>query len=133
MYSVVSYGLEAVAWKQALTSKIELFQNKIMRALTNTTLLDKISIDNLKETTNLTSLWQIVRKKKENLFETAKENLKGTSKLCLEGLVEGKRSTGRRQRRWTDDIKEWSNSNKIHDAYLKLKTIFDAGQDLYPE
>ena len=46
------------------------------------------------------------------------------TKKCLEGLVEGKRSRGRPKRRWTDDLKEWANAEKVQTAYEIFKTTY---------
>ncbi len=38
------------------------------------------------------------------------EKLKdGLSKICLEGMVEGKRNRGRTHKRWRDNVYLWSN------------------------
>ena len=121
IYPVVRYGLEVVAWTKSLKSKIDVFQNDIMRLLTDNNKLDKVTIEKLNEMTNLKNLFEMIKNDKESLFYKTKISVKGVSKLCLEGLVEGKRSRGRPKRRWTDDLKEWSNSNNIQEAFIKMK------------
>ena len=121
IYPVVRYGLEAVAWSNCLKSKIVVFQNDIMRLLTDNNKLDKVRIEKLSEMTNLKNLFEKIKNDKESLFYKTKTSVKGVSKLCLEGLVEGKRSKGRPRRRWTDDLKEWSSSKSIQEAFIKIK------------
>ena len=53
IYPIVRYGLEAATWSKALTSKIVVFQNDIMRVLTGNSKLDMVRIDKPKETTKL--------------------------------------------------------------------------------
>ena len=45
--------------------------------------------------TNLKNLFELIKTDKEDLFYKTKTSEKGVSKLCLEGLVEGKRARGR--------------------------------------
>ena len=47
--------------------------------------------------------------------------IKGVLELCIEGLVEGKRSKGRPRRRWTDDLREWSMSKTTQETFTKIK------------
>ena len=121
IYPVVRYGLEVVALSKSLKSKIDVFQNDVMRLLTGNNKLDKVRIEKLNEMTNLKNLFEMIKSDKESLFYKTKISVKGVSKLCLEGLVEGKRSRGRPKRRWTDDLKEWSSSNNIQEAFIKIK------------
>ena len=57
IYPIVRYGLEAATWSKVLTSKIVVFQNDIMRVLTENSKLDMVGIDKLKETTKLKNLF----------------------------------------------------------------------------
>ena len=124
IYPVVRYGLEAVSWTKTLQSKIQVFQNDLMRLLTGNNKLDKVRIEKLNEMTNLKHLFENIKKDKESLFCKTKTSIKGVSKICLEGLVEGKRSRDRPRRRWTDDLKEWSNSKTIQEAFIKIREKF---------
>jgi len=36
-------------------------------------------------------------------------NISGLSKLCFEGMLEGKRSRGMPKQRWRDNILDWSS------------------------
>lgn len=113
IYPIVRYDLEAASWSKVLTSKIEVFQNDIMRVLTGNSWLDMVGIDMLKEKTKLKNLFEQIKSDKQSLFYKTKISERGVSKLCLEGLVEGKRTHGRPRCRWTNDIKEWTGSNTI--------------------
>ena len=59
--------------------------------------------------TKLNSLFNIIKENKVDFYKRVKASTTGLAKLCLEGLVEGKRSKGRPKRRWVDDLKEWYN------------------------
>lgn len=93
-----------------------------MRVLTGKSKLDMVRIDKLKETTKLKSLFERIKSDKQSLFYKTKTSVGGVSKLCLEGLVEGKRTKGRPKRRWTDHIKEWTISNAIQEAFIKMES-----------
>ena len=105
---VITYGLEAIAWTEALENKLEIFQNKIMRMMTNHKLSDKISIENLRKKTNLPPLISSVKRNKIRLFGHLKRSEKGVAKICIEGNVPGKRGRGRPRHRWRDDITNWT-------------------------
>ena len=105
---VVTYGLECVNWTTKLCSKIETFQNHIMRCMTNHHLTDHIEIKELRRITSLKPIMAIIRSRTLKLYGHIKRSQSGLSKLCLEGLVEGKRSRGRQPKRWRDNIYEWS-------------------------
>ena len=46
----------------------------------------------------------IIRSKVLKLFGHIKRSESGLSKLCLEGMVEGKRNKGRQLKRWCENI-----------------------------
>ena len=105
---VVLYGLECVNWTTKLCNTIETFQNHIMRWMTNHRLTDHIEIKELRRLTSLKPIMAIIKSRTLKLFGHIKRSQIGLSKLCLEGLVEGKRSRGRQPKRWRDNIYEWS-------------------------
>lgn len=74
-----------------------------MRLLTVNSKLDKVRIDQLKETTKLKNLFAQIKNSKQSLFFKTKTSVCGASKLCLEGLVEGERAKGRPKRRCDSD------------------------------
>ena len=63
-----------------------------MRVLTGNSKLDMFGIDKLKETEKLKNLFEQIKSDKQSLFYKTKISEGGVSKLCLEGLVEGKRT-----------------------------------------
>ena len=74
---------------------IETFQNHIMRFMTNHKLIDHVKIEDQLKTTNLTPIMSTIKSKALKLFGHIKRSEIGLSKICLEGIVEGKRSKGR--------------------------------------
>ena len=106
---VVLYGCECITWSNTLFHHIEVFQNKIMRMMTGVKLSDRITIKSLRERTKLASIETEIKKRKIRLFGHLKRQKSGVVKICIEGMVNGKRKQGRPQRRWRDDIKQWIN------------------------
>ena len=122
---MITYGLDAVTWTKDNIRKIETLQNNLMRAMLGKQIKDRIPIQQLKTDTGLKSLFQIIKETKIKLFVKVKEEKDDNiTKKCLEGLVEGKRSRGRPKRRWTDDLKEWANAEKVQTAYEIFKTTY---------
>ena len=120
---VVLYGLESVNWTSNMSSKIETFQNHIMRFMTNHKLLDHIKIVDLLEATKLIPVMCIIKSKVLKLFGHVKRSQKGLSKICVEGLIRGKRKRGRPPRRWRDNVLKWSglNLNELNKATQNRK------------
>ena len=108
IYPVVTYGLDCATWNKMNVKKVNVFQNDLMRIIYNKTLLDKVTIETLKEKTGLRSIFEDIKRNKINLFRKVKEKEAGVAKTCMEGNIEGKRSRGRPSRRWLDDINSWT-------------------------
>ena len=106
--TVILYGLECVNWTTKLLQSAEVFQNHIMRFMTNHRLLDHIPIIELRRTTNLLPISSIIKSKVLKLYGHIKRSQIGLSKLALEGMVEGKRSRGGQRKRWRDNVSDWS-------------------------
>ena len=117
---VVLYGLECANWTSKDEQAIEVFQNHIMRFMTNKKLIDHTKIEDLLEMTKLTPVMPTIRSKCLKLFGHTKRSESGLSKLCLEGMVEGKRNRGRQPKRWRDNIYAWSKLN-IKELNLSCK------------
>ena len=105
---VVLYGLECVNWTEKLHASVETFQNHMMRFITNHKLIDHIKIEDLYEMTKLTPIMNNIRSKCIKLYGHIKRSNTGLSKLCLEGMIEGKRNRGRPAKRWLDNIHAWT-------------------------
>ena len=105
---VVLYGLDCVVWNQTLLNKIEVFQNHIMRFITNHRLRDRIRITHLRDLTKLPPLASVIKSRCLKLYGHTKRSNAGLAKLCLEGMIPGVRSRGRPRRRWRDNIYEWT-------------------------
>ena len=90
---VVLYGLDCITWTKALSDRIEVFQNHVMRFITGHRLVDKIKISTLRNKTSLPSLFDKIKSKTLKLFGHVKRSSVGLSKLCFEGMVEGKSSS----------------------------------------
>jgi len=122
---VVLYGLDCITWTKKLSESVEVFQNHIMRFMTGHRLIDRIRITTLREKTSLTPLFEKIKSKTLKLFGHVKRSSIGLSRLCFEGMIEGKRSRGRPKQRWRDNIPSWSNLrdwNTINDCVLDRKT-----------
>ena len=101
--------MDCLTWNKALANRIEVFQNHIMRFITGHKLIDKIRISTLRNTTTLPPLFDNVKSKCLKLFGHVKRSEVGLSKICFEGMVEGKRSRGKPKLRWKNNIPTWSN------------------------
>ena len=108
---VVLYGLDCITWTKALSDRIEVFQNHVMRFITGHRLVDRIKISTLRNKTSLPSLFDKIKSKTLKLFGHVKRSSVGLSKLCFEGMVEGKRSRGKPRQRWRDNISSWSKTD----------------------
>ena len=128
---VVMYGLECVNWTSRLCCKIETFQNNMMRIMTGKTLLDKIKIEDLRATTGLVPIMNIIKSKTLKLFGHIKRSPKGLVKVCVEGRIPGKRGRGRPPTRWLDNVKKWSGltidklntATKDRDSWRKISYV----------
>ena len=65
---VVLYGLDCVNWTKTLCTKIEVFQNHIMRFMTNHKLTDHIKIETLREITKLIPIMAVIKRRALKLF-----------------------------------------------------------------
>ena len=68
--------------------------------MTNKRLIDRIKIEDPLKITKLTPAMSIIKSKSLKLFGHIKRSESGYSRLCLEGMVEGKRKRGRQPKRW---------------------------------
>jgi len=106
---VILYGLDCVSWTSSLCSKVEIFQNHMMRLMTNHKLTDHVKISDLRKKTKLPPTMNAIKRKVLKLFGDIKRSKVGYSKLCLEGRIESKRSRGRQHQRWYVNVKKWAN------------------------
>ena len=90
---------------------LEVFQNNVMQFMTNTKLTEHVRIENLRQITQLPPITSIIKSKVLKLFSHIKRMDHGVSKICLEGMINGKRNRGRPNKRWRDNIKEWIEIN----------------------
>ncbi|GFR58979.1 eukaryotic translation initiation factor 3 subunit F [Elysia marginata] len=67
--------------------------------VTNEEVLERVNIQNYQLMNN-------IRKLKLTYFGHVKRH-NTLEKLCMEGMVEGKRGRGRPKRRWSEDVAEW--------------------------
>ena len=79
--------------------------------MTNHRLLDHIKIDELLSMTTLVPIMSTIKSKTLKLFGHIKRSQSGLSKICLEGMINGKRSRGRQRKRCRDNVYEWSSLN----------------------
>ena len=110
---VVLYGLECVNWTTKRCGTVEIFQNHIMRFMTNHSLLDHIPIKELRKTTKLIPITSIIKSKVLKLYGHIKRSQSGFSKIALEGMVEGRRSR-ERQHKCCRDL--WKKISHVSDS-----------------
>ena len=108
---VVLYGLECVNWTSKSLQKLVVFQNHMMRFMTNKRLSDHTRIEDLLRTTKLTPITSTIKSKVLKLYGHTKRPTQGVSRICLEGMIEGRRSRGRQPKRWRDNISHWTGRN----------------------
>ena len=108
---VVLYGLDCITWTKKLSNCIEVFQNHIMRFILGHRLIDKIRITTLRNKTSLIPIFDVIKSRTLKLFGHVKRSSLGLSKLCFEGMVQGKRSRGKPKQRWRNNILQWTNLN----------------------
>ena len=73
----------------------KVFQNHIIRFMTNHRLLEHIPIKELCKATKLIPITSIIKSKVLKLYGHIKRSQSSLSKIALEGMMEGKRSCGR--------------------------------------
>ena len=76
----------------------------MMRFMTNKRLSDHTRIEDLLRTTKLTPITSTIKSKVLKLYGHTKRCTKGVRKICLEGMIEGRRSRGKQPKRWRDNI-----------------------------
>ena len=101
--------LDCITWTKQLSNHIEVFQNYVMCFITGHRVIKKTRISTLRNKTSLPPLFDKIKSKTLKLFGHIKRSSVGLSKLCFEGMVQGKRSRGKPKRRWRDNILPWSN------------------------
>ena len=53
----------------------------------------------------------VIKSKVLKLFGHVKRAQKGLCKICVEGMIQGKRKRGRPRKRWRDNVYNWSGLN----------------------
>ena len=104
----VLYATETITWNQSLLLKLQTFENHIMRWMCNIKLNDRVRIQRLRSLTKLPSIIKTVKVRKLKYFGHLKRS-RNPVKHVFEGMVEGARRRGRPQRRWREDIFDWTN------------------------
>ena len=105
---VVLHGTETVTWSPRLMTKMETFENHIMRWMCNARLNDRISISTLRSKTKIPCIIDIIKTRKLKYFGHLKRSTLPI-KHVFEGMVQGMRRRGVPKRRWRKDIFEWTN------------------------
>ncbi len=104
------YAAETVVWTPQLMRQMNVFDNHIMRWMCGKKLSDRITIDRLRELTNLPPIQDTIITTKLKYFGHIKRsNL--PVKTMIEGLIQGRRTRGRPTRRWLDDVIEWTQKS----------------------
>ena len=108
---VVLYGLECVNWTSESLQKLVVFQNHMIRFMTNKRLSDQTRIEDLLSKTKLIPITPTIKSKVLKLYSHTKRCTQGVSKICLERMTEGQRSRGKQRKRWRDNISLWTGRN----------------------
>ena len=82
-----------------------------MRSVTNHRLSDHITIKECLRIITPVPITSIIRSKVLQLYGHIKRTQSGFSKICLNGMVQWKRSWGRQRKGWRDNIYELSGTN----------------------
>ena len=61
-----------------------------------------------------------IKIKKLEFYKTVKLDDQNLTKVCVEGIVEGRRTRGRPRRRWVDGVKFWTGSTSVAEANKKI-------------
>lgn len=102
----VMYATETMTWNAEMSTKIEVFNNNIMRWILGVRLRERVSIAQLRQKTTIPPILPAIKQRKLKWFGHMKRsNL--PVRTTFEGLVEGTRRRGRPKRRWRDDVAEW--------------------------
>ena len=80
---VVLFGLDCVTWTKNLESRIEVFQNHVLRFITGRRLIDKTKITTLRELTKTVPLFAKIQSKTLKLFGHLKKVQLGSLQAML--------------------------------------------------
>ena len=89
--------------------------------MSNNRLTDHIKIQTLLEKTSLIPVVSVIKSKTLKLFGHRERSEVDLSKVCLEGMISGKRSRGAQHKRWKDNIFDWTD--------IDLNSLNKATQD----
>ena len=81
--------------------------------MTNHSLIGHVKIKDLQKTPMSPHIMSTIKSKALKLFGHIKRSEMGISKICLEGMVEGKRNKRRPKKRLLDDILTWSQVDLV--------------------
>ena len=101
------YASETIAWKPKLQQKATVFQNHLMRWMCGKRLIDKTPITKLQQITGMKPIISMIKAKKLQWYGHVKRSQLPV-RSAVEGMMQGKRSRGRPQHRWRDDIADWT-------------------------
>ena len=106
--------METIVWKPTLVTKMNVFQNHIMRWISGHLQSERVPITTLQEETGLGPLMQTVKTQKMSWFGHIKRSNLPVRQV-FEGMINnGNRRRGRPQRRWRDDIEDWTQMSWTH-------------------
>ena len=103
----------------------------VIRFMTNTKLTDRVKIENLRQITQLPPIISIIKSKVLKLFGHIKIMDHGVSKICLEGMINGKGNRGRLNKKWRDNIKAWTELNITALNTLQMSKIENCGSSYH--
>ena len=91
--------------------KLVVFQNHMMRFMTNKRLSDQTRIEDLLRTTKFTPIASTIKSKVLKFYGHTKRCTQGVSKIYLQGMIEGKKCRGKQPKRWRDNFSHWTGRN----------------------
>ena len=109
IFPVATYGCESWVITKADAKKINAFEMKCYRRILRISWCDRIKNEEVLERVNIKQcqLLSYIKKLKMSYFGHTKRH-NTLERLCMEGVIEGRRTRGRPRRRWCEDIAEWS-------------------------
>ena len=106
----VLYASETITWSKTLLTKMNVFQNHLMRWMTGFRLNDRVPIARLKSLTKLDDISSTIKRMKLSWYGHLRRS-SIPAKTITEGLAPGTRKRGRPSRRWMQDLTEWTGKD----------------------
>ncbi|KAG1686589.1 Arachidonate 12-lipoxygenase, 12R-type [Nymphon striatum] len=122
--SVAAYGCEAWTFSKEIIARINALQLWCYRRMLKVKYTDHITNKKVKElfgAENIQWAEDLARRKLKFEGHVMRGCCDTLTQLVLEGLVEGKRDSGRQRKVWGDDLKEWTKSKNLGEVKRKAE------------